>query len=155
MSSSTSQQQQKSDNINDRKRKSTQISSPQQHLVSLDDGLIGNVLSFLEFDDGPLALRQTGCRFSSLSMEFIVTKSFLEDDVLIDSYDYGTKEMQDLLRKQPNMKDLPNCGHCDSSNKNPIKKCHECKSNAFICKNCDEANRCLGCQFYCKFSCYA
>jgi hypothetical protein len=102
------------------------------HMVSLSDELIGKIFSFLKLYEGPLQLKQTCNRFSSLPVELLVRHSHVDQQVFVDSLllcrysrdcTRSTRKIQDVIRKLRGIADIPNCGHCDHSNRFAVEKC--------------------------------
>jgi hypothetical protein len=94
-------------------------------ITSLSNEIIGNIIQFLGLDDGPLRLMATCRHFASSLSEknFAFHNSFVDAKLLVKTILKGNTTMEDVLRNDPRVQDLPNCGHCDHTNRVSIVKC--------------------------------
>lgn len=149
-----------SDDQDSMKRKAISISADSPPpLVSLSDEMIGKVLSYLKFDDGAVQLKQACTKFSSIPIKFFLDHSCVDQHVFEKSLSHYTgrsargRDIQDVIRDKPGIKDIPNCGHCDHTNRFEIRICGNGRYQgtldhaiAYECKECSEHyNTCYVC----------
>jgi hypothetical protein len=132
-------------------------------LLSLSDEILGNVFRFLNFKDGPLQLSETCHRLSRMNGSILIHNSCgVDNDLLVGAVLKGNRRAEEVLRNDPRITDpIPNCGHCDHTDRHATIKCFcgrpdhnatyfcsECERKVKYCQSCREHRELKGGGFF-------
>lgn len=102
---------------------------------------------------------ETCKRFAKMDKQFVVQNSYVQNQLLLKAILASDVEMENILRMDTRIEDdIPNCGHCNHTNRSFVKECFEslheygtCRGRKrleYICQDCMTRRVCPCCDRY-------